>query len=346
VGRPELRLGLGRGARRAEAGARRGANLGPLRDLPLMTGDIAHSSAWRLVRAQHGVVTRQQLFDLGLGYRAVEHRLATGRLHAVFAGVYAVGRPDVPREGRWMAAVLACGEGAALSHESAAALWGIRDGGVRTVDVSVPGHDVRRRGIHAHRRKPMPPTTRHKNIPATQPLFTLIDLAVSLEPDPLEAAINEADKLGLVNAGSLRNELEALTPRPGLGRLKGVLDARTFAITHSKLERRFLPIARRAGLPRPETQVWLNGFRVDFYWPQLGLVVETDSLTHHRTAAQQARDRRRDQAHLAAGLTPLRLTNQQIRYAPREAEAILRAVAERSAARPQPARGAGFRHTP
>jgi very-short-patch-repair endonuclease len=294
-----------------------------------MTGDIAHSSAWRLVRAQHGVISRPQLFDLALGEKAIEHRLATGRLHPVFAGIYAVGRPDVSREGRWMAAVLACGDGAALSHESAAALREIRRGGVSPADVSVPGHDVRRRGIRAHRRTPMPPTTRHKNIPVTQPLFTLIDLAVSLQPDPLEAAINEADKLKLVDAGTLRNELERLSPRPGLGRLKAILDARTFTLTDTELERRFLRIARKAGLPSPKTQIRLNGFRVDFYWPQLKLVVETDGLTYHRTPSQQARDRRRDQVHLAAGLTTLRFTNQQIRYAPRETEAILRAVVER-----------------
>jgi very-short-patch-repair endonuclease len=294
-----------------------------------MKGDIAHSTAWRQVRAQHGVISRPQLLDLGLRPRAIDHRLATGRLHPIFAGVYAVGRPDVSREGRWMAAVLACGEGAALSHESAAALWGIRHGGVSTVEVSVPGHAVRREGILAHRRNPMPPTTRHKNIPVTQPLFTLIDLAAGLQPDPLEAAINEADKLGLVNAGTLRNELQALTPRPGIGRLKAILDARTFALTDTELERRFLTIARRVGLSRPETQIRLNGFRVDFYWPQLKLVVETDGLTYHRTPAQQARDRERDQAHLAAGLIPLRFTNQQIRDAPLDTEATLRAVVER-----------------
>jgi very-short-patch-repair endonuclease len=246
-----------------------------------------------------------------------------------FRGVYAVGRPELPREGRWMAAVLACGEGAALSHESAAALWAIRRGGVTTVDVSVPGHAARRGVIRAHRRNPMPPTARHRNIPATKPLFTLVDLAASLRDDPLEAAINEADKLGLVDAGNLREELEALTPRPGLGRLKAILDVRTFAVTDTVLERRFLAIVRRAGLPKPQTQVRLNGFKVDFYWPQLKLVVETDGLTYHRTPAQQARDRERDQAHLAAGLTPLRFTNQQVRYAPRAAQATLEAVVDR-----------------
>ena len=90
------------------------------------------------------------------------------------------------------------------------------------------------------------------------------------------------------------------------------LDRRTFTLTDSELERRFLPLARQAGLPRPQTGRCVNGYRVDFYWPDLGLVVETDGLRYHRTPAQQARDRRRDQAHAAAGLTALRFTHAQV----------------------------------
>ena len=111
--------------------------------------------------------------------------------------------------------------------------------------------------------------------------------------------------------------------------LRGVLDRRTFLLTDSELERRFLPIARSAGLPEPQTQCWLNGFRVDFYWPALGLVVETDGLRYHRTAAQQSRDRQRDQAHTAAGLTALRFTHAQVRFEPDYVRSILGAVAAR-----------------
>jgi very-short-patch-repair endonuclease len=100
-------------------------------------------------------------------------------------------------------------------------------------------------------------------------------------------------------------------------------------MTDTELERRFLPIARRAGLSRPETQAHVNGFRVDFYWPELGLVVETDGLRYHRTPAQQAIDRIRDQAHAAAGLTPLRFTRAQVRYEPSHVEATVAAVARR-----------------
>ena len=106
--------------------------------------------------------------------------------------------------------------------------------------------------------------------------------------------------------------MRSLAGAPGAAHLRSTLDHRTFTLTDSQLERRFLPLARKADLPLPETQQWVNGFKVDFYWPDLGLVVETDGLTYHRTPAQQAADRLRDQTHTAAGLTPLRFTRAQV----------------------------------
>jgi very-short-patch-repair endonuclease len=111
--------------------------------------------------------------------------------------------------------------------------------------------------------------------------------------------------------------------------LRSALDRQTLVLTDSELERRFLPIAYRAGLGPPQTQAWLNGFRVDFYWPDLGLVVETDGLRYHRTAAQQSRDRVRDQTHTAAGLTPVRFGHSQVTYEPDYVEGILRRTAQR-----------------
>ncbi len=117
--------------------------------------------------------------------------------------------------------------------------------------------------------------------------------------------------------------------RPGCAVVRRLLDRRTFLLTDSELERGFARIIRRADLPPPLTQQWVNGFRVDFYWPDLGLVVETDGLRYHRTPSEQAKDRLRDQAHTAAGLTPLRFTHAQIRYEPEAVSATRRAVAER-----------------
>jgi very-short-patch-repair endonuclease len=111
--------------------------------------------------------------------------------------------------------------------------------------------------------------------------------------------------------------------------LRTWLDRRTFRLTRSRLERLFLPLAREVGLPVPETKVWVNGFEVDFLWPDLRLVVETDSLRHHRTPAQQARDHLRDQAHTAAGFATLRFTHEQVRYEPEHVRAVLGEVARR-----------------
>jgi very-short-patch-repair endonuclease len=231
-----------------------------------------------------------------------------------------------------MAATLACGEGAALSHMSAAALWKIRREPRSRIEVSVSGtRHPRCPELNVHRRMALTPTmtTTHRGVPVTTPTMTFVDLATRLGRDSLEAAINQADKNDLIDPDSLRDSLAALPPLPGTARLRATLDHRTFTLTDSELERRFLPIASRAGLPRPQTQVRVNGFRVDFHWPELGLVVETDGLRYHRTPAQQARDRIRDQAHAAAGTTPLRFTRAQVRYDPAHVEVTLVAVAQR-----------------
>jgi DUF177 domain-containing protein len=282
------------------------------------------------------VVTRRQLLEVGLTAHAIEHRLARGRPHHVATGVYSVGRPELSQDGRWMAAVLSCGPGAALSHHSAAVLWRIRKLALRAIDVTV-SHSRRsaRPGVTVHRRRSFgePDVTTRRGIPVTTPICTLIDLATTrLSDSDLEAAVNEADKLDLVDPESLRAALADHPKRPGGPRLRRLLDRRTFTLTDSELERAFLPIARRAGLPKPQTQQLVNGYRVDFFWPELGLVVETDGLRYHRTPAQQARDALRDQTHTAAHLTPLRFTHAQVRYESDYVEATLTAVAARLSA--------------
>jgi very-short-patch-repair endonuclease len=233
-----------------------------------------------------------------------------------------------------MAAVLACGDSAVLSYSSAAALWRIGSelGGV--IEVSVRSHHQRRRpGLRIYRRTSLWPedhTTRN-GIPVTTPIQTLIDLALRLDRRGIERAINEADKYDLVHPPGLREALERRTGEPGVARLRQILDRRTFRLTKEELERRFLPLARKAGLPVPLTGQRINDFEVDFYWPDLGLVVETDGLRYHRTPAEQARDRLRDQAHTAAGLTPLRFTHEQVRYEPDHVRRILTQTASRLA---------------
>jgi very-short-patch-repair endonuclease len=278
-------------------------------------------------------VTRTQLLAHGLTASAIKQRIARGRLYPVRRGIYAVGRPELTRYGRWMAAVLSCAPDAALSHRSAGALWEITREGA-AIDISLPASaNSRARDLAVHRRTTLSDTdlTRHRGIPLTTPICTLIDLATCLGRPQLEAAVNEADKRDLVDPEALRAAVAGARQRPGAPALRELLDRHTFVLTDSDLERRFVRIARSAGLPLPETGVYLNGFKIDFYWPDLGLVVETDGLRYHRTPAQQARDRRRDQVHTGAGLTPLRFTHAQVRSAPAEVQATLVAVTQRLA---------------
>src|SRR6201996_9504731 len=210
-------------------------------------------AAWRLAREQHDVLTRQQLLELSFSRREIERRLESGRLHSVRAGIYAVGRPSLTQYGRWMAAVLAFGDGAVLSHSSAAALWriGKEQGGL--VEVSLPSPSHRRHpGLRIHRRPSLNPErdlTREYGIPVTTPIQTLIDMSLRLDRAGVERMINEADKYNLTHPPQLREALDARAGEPGVAKLRHILDRRTFRLTKEELERRFLPLARQAGLP-------------------------------------------------------------------------------------------------
>jgi very-short-patch-repair endonuclease len=302
----------------------------------LSAHSLAGRPVWEVVRRQDGVIGFWQLVALGYSAEAIQHRIEMGRLHRIHRGVYSVGRAELSPRGRMTAALLACGEGALLSHSTAAAVWGIRTLPAGAIEISLhyPAH-ARHDGIRAHRRKDLRPADRDVRacLPLTSIATTLLDLATRLSRDSLEAAINAADKHDLIDPDSLRAELDGIPRRPGLARLRSTLDAPTFTLTDSALERRFIPIAGRAGLPKPQTQVTLDGHRVDFFWPELGLVVETDGLRYHRTPAEQARDHVRDQAHAAAGRVPLRFTRAQVRFQPEHVEATLNAVAVRLARR-------------
>jgi hypothetical protein len=190
-----------------------------------------------------------------------------------------------------MGVVLCCGDEAFISHETAAGLWGFRSLSIEPIEITVPpGSGRRPKGVRVHRRKAIASSDRRlrHGIPLTSPIRTLLDLAPRLAAPELERAVNDADRLDLVDPESLRVALDERAGRPGVAILRALLDRATFRLTDSELERRFLPIAAAAGLPPALTQQWVNGHRVDFFWPELGLVVETDGLRYHRTPAQQA----------------------------------------------------------
>lgn len=283
----------------------------------------------------------------------MRHGLASGRLHRLHRGIYAVGRPTVGQRGHWMAAVLACGPEAMLSHRSAAALWGMVKGAGAPIEVVVPAEAKRRlAAVRTYRRAATPgrllfadvqalvedPTdwrpssralllkARPVGIPVTGPSITLVDFASRSPIAEIEAAVNEADHRRLIDPETLRATLGLLPRRPGLTKLRHLLDVATHTLTTTQLERRFLPLVHKSGLPSPTTQRHLGGHRVDFYWPDLSLVVETDSLRYHRTAFKQSADKRRDNRHARSGLITLRFTHGHIAFEPTYVLTELRAA--------------------
>jgi very-short-patch-repair endonuclease len=218
-----------------------------------------------------------------------------------------------------------------LSHGSAAALWGIGKEW-REIEVTVRTASPRRRaGVRVRRRPTLAGrhVTEREGVPVTGLVQTLVDLAAVHKRPAVERAVNEADRLDLIDPPALRRELEVHRWEPGVKPLRTMLDRRTFRLTREELERHFLPLTEQVGLPLPLTKQWVNGFEVDFYWPDLDFVVETDGLRYHRTPAEQARDRLRDQTHTAAGMTQLRFTHEQVRYEPEHVHAVLGDVARR-----------------
>ena len=229
-----------------------------------------------------------------------------------------------------MAAVLLCGDGAALSHRSAAALWGFGEEHRDYVDVSVLRRsESRLPGLRCHRRPSLPSNelTIRAYIPLTTPVRTFLDLATVTGPKTLERAIHEADKRNVTD--QLRRALDDHAGEPGVRPLRRVLDKHTFRLSDDELEVLFRPLATAAGLSTPLTKQIINRFEVDFFWPHLRLIVETDGWRYHRTPAAQTRDALRFQLHTASGYTPLRFSHYQVKYEPRHVERILRATAGR-----------------
>jgi very-short-patch-repair endonuclease/predicted transcriptional regulator of viral defense system len=284
-----------------------------------------------MARRQHGVIARRDLLALGFDSDAIKHRIATGRLHRVSRGVYAVGRRDMTREGRWMAALLASGDDAVLSHGSAAALWGIGPEW-RLIEITVRHRAWSRlSGVKGRARPSLPDAdvTTHRGIPVTTPMRTVLDQATTPNSDAsLERLVNEADSARGVDFDfrAMRGYCDLRRGEPGVRRLRALLDPETFRLSDSELERLFRPLAIAAGFPQPLTKTIVNGYEVDFYWPDLRLVVEADSLRYHRNAIKQSRDLTRDQVHTAAGMTTLRFTHWQVAREPAHVEKILAAT--------------------
>lgn len=271
------------------------------------------------------------MVGLGLGEDAIDGRLRKGRLHRLHGGVYSVGHRVVAREGRWLAAVLASGEGAVLSHRSAAALWGIvrQEGG--RINVSSPRTlrsfpSIRRHEVGLSTDE----VTRRRQIPVTTLVRTLLDVAAETSDDGFEAAVREAEYMHRLRLENLEELLERHRGKRGAKRVRTCLHRLGWAPhgrTRSKLEDRFAALLARTDLPMPSLNALLDidGFKVqaDCLWREQRLIAELDGVSSHGTRTAFESDRERDRHLQVAGWRVIRITWRQL-DAPKELLADLR----------------------
>jgi very-short-patch-repair endonuclease len=282
-----------------------------------------------LASRRHAVVSSAELTEAGLGRHAVAHRVAVGWLRRMFRGVYLVGPLETPHS--WaMAAALAVGKGAVVSHYSAAVLWELRPPREGPVDVTVPGRKTRGRpGIRVHRSRLHPhDATRRHEIPVTSPARTLLDLAAALPQRDVARATEEAQVQRRVTSHSLNEQFKRYPRHRGTAALRKAIRTDA-AFTRSEAERRAIELIRAARLPTPEANTRVNGYEVDFVWHEQRLIVEVDGYAFHSSRGAFERDRRRDRELHAQGYRVIRLTWHQLTEEP---EAVIASVATALAA--------------
>lgn len=274
-----------------------------------------------LAGRQHGVIARWQLKQLGVPLHRVDYRLKKGWLEPVHHGVYRVG-PIAPPRYREMAALLACGAGAVLSHESAGALWEVLPppGAATPVAVSTARNVVGpAAGVQVHRmvRIAADETTRFDDLPLTSTSRTLLDLASTLSVRALEQALARADRKSLLDRADLELLMLRYPGRRGNARLRALISSsHTLTFTRSEAEERFLALVRKAGLRPPEMNVKVRGFEVDALWRAERLVVEIDGYAYHSSPMDFKRDRNRDGVLAAAGFRVMRVIWYQLTHEP------------------------------
>lgn len=281
-----------------------------------------------LTERQHGVVSIRQL-ETKLGYSrwSVQREVAAGRLHRLHRGVYAVGHRRISTHGRCLAAVLACGPAALLSHRSAAWLWRISRYGPEPLAVTGPQPRKPRPAIRLHRSTILTEADRaiEENIPVTALPRTLLDCAAESRLSHLQLMLERSEELELFDLEAVEELLECSRGHAGRGRLRRAIALYApVPFTRSGFERRFFEAVLGAGLPRPVTNFVEAGFELDVYWPEHRFAVELDTYATHGTHAAFERDHLRDEDLMFAGIELTRVTD--VRFQ-REPKAVLERVA-------------------
>jgi very-short-patch-repair endonuclease len=254
----------------------------------------------RIARSQHGLVTRKQLLDAGVSSDEIRWRLREGSLIRVHRGVYRVGHKAPSIEARYLAAVLACGEGAVLSGQAAGHLWGLIKGTAPPPEVTTP-KDRKVKGIRTRRaRRGEIEETTWRGIPITTVPRTLVDLSSLLQLEDLARACHEAGALHRTTPRQVEQVLMGRPNTPGAKQLRRVMHGEVH-VTLSALERRFLERLREAGLREPVTNRKAGAKRVDCRWPEHNLTVELDSYRYHSSRHAWEQDRRREREAYARG---------------------------------------------
>jgi predicted transcriptional regulator of viral defense system len=292
--------------------------------------DTPHRNAALLAFAagRHNVVDRTELRALGLDDAAVSRRVAAGTLRRLYPGVFGVG-PVLTPEGRYVAAVRACGTGAVLSHRDAAALWDLHRHSSARFEVTVPfpsGVRTTRR-IRVHRtRRPIETTTRHA-IPVTTVARTLADLAEVVPRRALEKALEQAERLALLDVRAVDAIARAHPGRRGPALLRRLVHRHdTQSTTRSELEDAFLELCDRHAIPRPAVNARVEGMEVDCVWPAARLVIELDSWAWHATRGAFRRDRTKSRQLTLLGWTVVRITDDEMEEDPAGVAAAVRAL--------------------
>lgn len=264
----------------------------------------------RLAGQQRGVVTSRQLRALGYSRNAISAEVATGRLHPVHREVYAVGHAALSRHGQCLAAVLAGGDRAVLSHRSAAWLWGLTSRWVLPVEITAPRPRAHRSAIRVHSAKSLTPSDRQstEGLPATSVARTLLDFAAT-DRFYLRTALDRCERQGILDLIEIDSLIARSAGFRGVARLREALEIhRTPAFTRSGLERRFLAVVKRAGLPRPEMNLFVEGYELDAYWPDTRFAVELDTYDFHGGHTAFELDRIRQEDLKLAGIEMTRIT--------------------------------------
>jgi predicted transcriptional regulator of viral defense system len=293
----------------------------------------------RICQGQQGLIALAQLEACGLTRQGVQERVVAGRLHRIHQSVYSLTPSVMTERGRFMAAVLACGPEAVLSHRSAAYLWGLVESWEEPTDVTAPNRRGRSpEGVASHRDgslQPIDKTTRH-GIPCTTVARTILDFA-AVEPDwRLRKIVAQAEVLRILDQAELRALLKRSRRRRGVARLRLILDTihPQTKRTRSELERLFLEMCAKRGIAHPEVNVWLPApdgrhYQADFLWRDQKLIVEADSRRFHDTDSAFVSDRKRRQQLELAGWRVSQCTWEEVEQEPRRLALTVRALIAR-----------------